>query len=530
VTLEDITQERAAQQALARSQAYLKRLSESQLVGIAVWDERSGLLEEATDTFLQILGYTREDLENKKINWKTFTVPEHLGRNVQAVARMRETGWSPVYEKENIRKDGSRVPVLIGLAATDEPGKGVSWVLDISRQKELEKQLLQTQKMEAVGQLAGGIAHDFNNLLMMIGAHAELLAMGDLPLETQAKYVGRIESATKQAAQLTRKLLAFSRKQELAATDFGAGQLVQDAIDLVSPSLPKGVELTFRRGAECWVRADRGQLQQVVVNLVLNASDAMPLGGRIVIDTSGVVVSDVEVGLHDTVPAGEYVLIKIADTGEGIPPENIHRIFDPFFTTKPKDRGTGLGLTMAYGAVTQCGGHIRVKSSPNAGTTFCVYLPLTIHPPAEEPKSEACPLQESRRGCPLSGTILVVDDEEAIRSAVRALLEGCGLVVEEASDATEALRKAETLKDSLVALVTDVVMPGISGTELADALRRKHLELPVVFMSGYAAGEQGHELFERAKFLQKPFSRAELINAICTGLGKCPNANAKQSH
>jgi two-component system, cell cycle sensor histidine kinase and response regulator CckA len=524
VTIEDITQERAAQQALAKSQAYLKRLSESRLVGITVGDQPSGQIVEANDTFLRILGYTRDDLDDKKINWMTFTAPEYLGINAQAVAQIKETGWSPVFEKENIRKDGSRVPVLVGLAATDEPGKVVTWILDISRQKELEKQLLQTQKMEAVGQLAGGIAHDFNNLLMIIGAHTELLAMKTLPLETQAKCVGHIQSATKQAAQLTRKLLAFSRKQELAATDFEVGQMVQETIELVSPSLSKNVEVTFRKGAECWVRADHGQLEQVVVNFVLNARDAMPCGGRIVIDTSGVVVSDVEVGLHDTVPAGEYALLKIADTGEGIPPEIIHRIFDPFFTTKPKDRGTGLGLAMVYGTVTQSGGYIRVKSSPNTGTTFCVYLPVISHAPVEETKREPC----SRQRCPMLGTILVVDDEEEIRSSVRALLEKCGLAVEEASDATEALRKADTLGESLAVLVTDVAMPEVSGTELAYELRRKHSELPVVFMSGYAAGEQGHELFERVTFLQKPFSLTTLINAVYR-VGRCPDANASKA-
>jgi PAS domain S-box-containing protein len=379
VTIEDITRERAAQQSLARSKTFLKGLSESQLVGIAVWDEQSGLLEEANDTYLRILGYTREDLDNEILNWKTYTAPEHLELKSKAIARMRETGCCPPFEKEDIRKDGSRVTVLVGFAATDDPGKAMSWALDVSRQKELEKQLLQTQKMEAVGQLAGGIAHDFNNLLMIIGAHAELLALEGPSRETQAKHVGRIQSATKQASQLTRKLLGFSRKQELAATNFGIGQLGQEAVELVSPTLPKNVKVTFRRGAECWVRADYGQLQQVVVNLVLNARDALPHGGRIVIETSGIVVNDVEVGLHDTVPAGEYALLKIADTGGGIPPENIHRIFDPFFTTKPRDRGTGLGLTMVHGTVTQSGGHIRVKSSPGMGTTFCVYLPAISH-------------------------------------------------------------------------------------------------------------------------------------------------------
>lgn len=524
VTIEDITQERAAQRALVKSQAFLKSLSESQLVGIAVWDDQSGQTDEANDTALRMLGYTREDLDNKKINWKTFTAPEYLELKVKAIARMKETGWCPPFEKVNIRKDGSRVPVLVGIAATDEPGKSMSWALDISRQKDLEEQLLQTQKMDAVGQLAGGIAHDFNNLLMIIGAHAELLGLGNLPQETQAKFIGNIQTATTQAAQLTRKLLAFSRKQELVVTDFEIGQLAQDAMDLVSPSLSKDVELTFRRGAQCWVRADQSLLQQVIVNLVLNARDAMPQAGKIRIDTSGIIVSDVEVGLHDTVPAGEYALLTIADTGEGISPKHIHRIFDPFFTTKTKDRGTGLGLAMVYGTVTQSGGYIRVKSSPNTGTTFCVYLPVINHAQGKKPKRDTC----TRQGCPLLGTILVVDDEDGIRSSIRALLEECGLTVEEASDVNEALHKAESLGDSLAVVVTDVVMPGVSGTELAYTLRKKHWEVPVVFMSGYAAGDPGQELIERATFLQKPFTLHALIHALQTA-GRCPNAGGSKA-
>ena len=233
------------------------------MVGIAVWDEQSDLLEEANDAYLRMFGYTRDDLNNVNINWKNLPAPEHLELNQQAVARMKETGWCPPFEKENIRKDGSRIPVLVGLAATDEPGKVVSWALDVSRQKELEKQLLQTQKMEAVGQLAGGIAHDFNNLLMIVGAHTELLAIDNLDPKIQATDIANIESATKQAAQLTRKLLTFSRKQELATSEFDVAQFVQEAVGLVSPSLSKDIDLTFRRGAECWVRADYSQLQQV---------------------------------------------------------------------------------------------------------------------------------------------------------------------------------------------------------------------------------------------------------------------------
>jgi PAS domain S-box-containing protein len=522
VTLEEITPGKESHATLVMNPPLFNKLWECQLAGIAVGDYESGDILAANDTFLLMHGYTHDDLESRTINWRNFTAPEHIELVVQADARIRATGACLPFHCDNIRKDGSRMPVLAAMAATDVPRRIVSWTLDVSRQKELEKQLLRNQKMEAVGQLAGGIAHDFNNLLMIIGAHAELAALGNISPETR-KYVGRIQTAAKQAAALTRNLLAFSRTHEGDVTDFALGQLAQDVVELVSPSLPRNVQLALRRGTEGWVKADYGKLQQVVVNLVLNALDSTSLtGGRIVVDTSRVAVSDVEVGLHDTVPAGEYALLKVADTGEGISPENIHRIFDPFFSTKPKNLGTGLGLAMVYSAVTQSGGHIRVKSSQSTGTTFCLYLPVMHQRSIVEPRSEPC----SREGCSRGtlGKILVVDDEGAVRSSLRVLLEGCGLAVEEASNAIEALQKAATLKDSLAVIVTDVVMPGMSGTEFALALKREHLDVPLVFMSGYAAGEQLQESFEGATFLQKPFSLTALINAVYRA-GRCPNAN-----
>jgi CheY-like chemotaxis protein len=253
-------------------------------------------------------------------------------------------------------------------------------------------------------------------------------------------------------------------------------------------------------------------LEQTVINLVINARDAMPEGGKLVIGTAVASIGAGEVMLHSGVPEGEYALLTVADTGCGITPENLERIFEPFFTTKPKERGTGLGLSMVYGIVRQSGGHLRVRSTVGAGTTFSIYLPLV-----GEAERDAHPAAVPRTGDligPVEGAVLVVDDEELIRTSVKAFLENVGFTVTACESGEEALRMAEELDDKLVMLVTDVVMPGMSGIDIASALVDRKPALPIIFMSGYAAGESGDKRFKHAKFLQKPFSRAGLIAAV----------------
>jgi CheY-like chemotaxis protein len=255
----------------------------------------------------------------------------------------------------------------------------------------------------------------------------------------------------------------------------------------------------------------------------------MPDGGKLVLSTSAVVIDGNDLGQHGGVPVGAYGFITVADTGHGIPEQLLGRIFEPFFTTKTRERGTGLGLSTAYGTVGQNGGHMRVKSTVGAGTTFSIYLPATEKPRADELQARPCPLGSSNAFCPLKGTVLVVDDEEMIRSSVRAFFEHRGLTVLDCGSASEALRIASDLKERLSLLVTDVVMPKMTGAELAQILVKDRPELPILFMSGYAAGEIGSEQFNRATFLQKPFTRAALIDAVCEGLPTCLPARAIQN-
>ena len=468
-----------SEEVLSRNEKLLRRLIGAELIGVVL--SNRGQIEFANEVFLKMLGYTCEELEQGVVNANTFTHPDYGEIRSSAINRLQATGSCAPIEMVLVRKDGTNVPVLVGYALTEEKETMVAWVLDISRQKELEAKLLQTQKMEAVGELAGGIAHDFNNLLMVISSYAEVILDATRGNAQIWKAASNILSSTNNASQLTKKLLAFGRKQELAISPFEVNELLSDSADLVSRLLPKAIDFQVHRSASpCWAMADRAQLEQVMLNLILNARDAMPDGGKLVVRASGIVVGDDDVGLHGAVPIGEYAFITVADTGVGIPKDIADKIFEPFFTTKPKGRGTGLGLAMAYGIVTQSGGHICVISTVNAGTTISVYLPSTETQIAEQPRSAACPFQNlAGRACPVHGTVLLVDDEDLVRSSVRTFLEDKGLKVVDTVNAREAIRIADEMGDKLGMLITDVIMPELTGTELARTLLSKHPSLSV---------------------------------------------------
>lgn len=427
------------------------------------------------------------------------------------------------------RPDGSQIKVVANIdPIRDDSGNiaGAIHVLQaLTAQLDTpapEAQLINTQRLETVGLLADGVAHDFNNLLMVISGQAELL-LGSAPSSDLEKRIGKILSATESAGQLTKKLIAFGRKQSLASSAFDVNSVFEEINDLVVHVLPRSIDFSTRLSpSPCWVYADRAQIEQTIVNLILNARDAMPKGGKLIIATSTISTDGNKGGQHGDIPAGDYVLITIADTGEGIPEQYSARVFEPFFTTKPRDRGTGLGLSVAHDIVRQSGGHIRLASTVGVGTTFSIYLPSSSRDHPKQPVPSSCPFENANASCPLRGTVLVVDDEEPIRTGLRAVLESFGLAVVDAGDASEALQIAAELKEQLVLLITDIVMPKMKGTELARLLVARHPDLPVIFMSGYTAGEIGYKNFRRAKFLQKPFGRVKLLEAICEGLNSCP--------
>ncbi|MFZ5445466.1 MAG: PAS domain S-box protein [Myxococcota bacterium] len=372
---------------------------------------------------------------------------------------------------------------------------------DVSRQRALEAQLRQSQKMEAVGRLAGGVAHDFNNLLTVINANCELL-LGEPefppPLREDLQMV---HAAGTSAAQLTRQLLAFSRKQVLQPVTLDLNALMGNVEKMLRRVIGEDIELVTHRAPDLWsTRVDRAQMEQVLVNLAVNARDAMPDGGKLTLETGNVTLDAEYASRHAEVAPGEYVMLAVTDNG--IPREMLHKVFEPFFSTKGA-RGTGLGLSTVYGIVKQSGGNVNVYSEPGKGTTFRIYLPRDVAQPGAPQTTTPAP-----RAPVEPATVLVVEDSEGVRELVRKFLEGRGHTVLCAANGEDALRLAEERHAPLELLVTDVVMPGMGGRQLADELRRTHPRLEVLYMSGYTENAIVHHgvLDAGLDFIAKPFA------------------------
>ncbi len=387
---------------------------------------------------------------------------------------------------------------------------------DITARKRLEDELRQSQKMEAIGALAGGVAHDFNNLLTVISGHAALLQdSSSLSPEDQSD-LKEIAAAADRAAALTRQLLVFSRKQIIKPAPLD----LNDVITSVTPMLRRligehiAISINCRLGLGI-VMADPGQIEQVLVNLVVNARDAMPSGGRIEIATENVAIDGSFPFTDDGISAGEYVILSVSDTGVGIPTAVRDRIFEPFFTTKQVGQGTGLGLSTVFGIVTQSGGTIAVASELGQGTVFTIHLPRSADVSAVPSNSERI-----RRQLGGSETVLVAEDEDAVRALVERILEQLGYVVLIATDGEGALRVSDQHIGTIDLLLTDVIMPGMSGPRLAEKIRARRPTIRTLYMSGYTDSEIRREgaLVEDARVLEKPFSSQQLALAIRAAL------------
>ena len=389
---------------------------------------------------------------------------------------------------------------------------------DVTERRKLEEQLRQSLKMEAIGLLAGGIAHDFNNLLTVIRMHAELLTDSlDVDDQRHAE-LGEVITAADRATALTRQLLAFSRKQHLQTVVFDLNQVVTSVEPMLRRLISEDIEIsTLLDAGAGLVLADRHQMEQVIVNLAINARDAMPRGGRLSIRTSNVALhaDGARPGAGAT-PPGNYVLLALSDTGTGIPREHLVRIFEPFFTTKELGKGTGLGLSTIYGIVKQLNGYIWAESEEGAGSTFSIYLPRVTGPAteAEVPLSPVARLGGSE-------TILVAEDEDSVRRLLIRILSSQGYAILSARDGEDALEVAANHGGAIDLLITDMVMPGISGLRLAERLREKWPGARVLFLSGYTEDEIGRRgvLPAGAAFLHKPFTIAALAAAVQHVLG-----------
>jgi len=415
-------------------------------------------------------------------------------------------------ETTRINKEGLRFPVSISAAPiVDEHGTvGVVAVIeDISDRKKTEEQVRQAQKMEVLGQLAGGVAHDFNNLLMVMGGCSELLDKS-LPAESGARmYLDQIQRTAEKAATITKQLLAFSRKQVLEIRAMDLHEALVASEFMLPRLLGSDIELTFQHQAtHSWILSDPTQVEQVLMNLAVNSRDAMPQGGRLTVSTRNA----------DRVPDGEgdagiqsWVVLEVKDTGTGMDEQTRTRIFEPFFTTKVAGKGTGLGLATVYGIVKQSRGQIHVNSEPGKGTRFEIYFPAAA-PRAPKPASDTP--QASTVDVGIDTTILVADDEAALRHALVEILRTSGYRVLEAESSLQALEMAENHGGRLEILLTDIVMPGLRGPELARRVAKVHPEVQIVYMSGYAEGFPEAQLPANSTFLQKPFRFALLLEQL----------------
>jgi len=382
----------------------------------------------------------------------------------------------------------------------------------MTERRHLEDQLRQAQKMEAVGQLAGGIAHDFNNLLTAILGSTQLLLHATPPGDGRREDIEEIKNAGLRAAELTRQLLAFSRRQVLAPKVLDMNAVVSQMDKMLRRLIGEDVELVTQLARDLGpVSADPGQLEQVLLNLAVNARDAMPRGGRLTIETANVVLTEEYSERHHRLPPGQYVLLAVSDTGVGMDEATQKHLFEPFFTTKEVGKGTGLGLATVYGIVKQSGGYIWVYSEPGHGTTVKVYLPRV--PGAAEPLPVAAATPELRRG---SEIVLLVEDAAPVRSLARKSLESYGYTVLEAADGPAALDLAARHPRGIDILVTDVVMPGMSGRELAERLAPARPAMRVLYTSGYTDDAMVRQGVLRAgvAFLQKPFVPETLARKV----------------
>ncbi len=383
---------------------------------------------------------------------------------------------------------------------------------DITDRRRLENQLQQAQKMDAIGLLAGGVAHDFNNLLMVISSYAELMLDSLAPQHPLRRNVDEIQKASRRAADLTRQLLAFGRKQMQSLQLLDLNSIIEEINKMLPRLIGEDIELEFVPGKTMGrVKADPVQIEQVIMNLAANARDAMPRGGRLLIETASVQLDDTYVHAHSIVPPGEYVLLTVTDAGEGIAPEHLSHIFEPFYTTKPEGKGTGLGLATVYGIVKQNSGFIWVYSEPGMGTTFKIYLPRAKDAMAVPPLS--LPVEGYSGGCE---TVLLAEDEPAVRQSTREFLSLSGYIVLEAKNGTDALAIAREYKGPIHLMITDVVMPQMGGAKLAGELVSERPEMKVLFVSGYAETTvQRHGAIDvTTRFLQKPFSLKALARKV----------------
>jgi two-component system, cell cycle sensor histidine kinase and response regulator CckA len=512
VVFRDISERKKTEQELVQSEERFHKAFHVNPEPIIVNTFSEGRYVDVNESFLRVTGYRREEIIGHTAQetnlWKR---PEDRARYLEALT---ENGSVRDLEIIFQTKSGEQRVGLVSAELIDIARQkcAIAVFKDITERNLLERQLRQAQKMEAVGQLSGGIAHDFNNLLGVILGYSDILQTQLEPNSKAYRNAEQIKKAGQRAASLTRQLLAFSRQQVMEPTVLGLNTIVADAEKMLRRLIGEDIELrAVLDPALGRVRADQGQIEQIILNLAVNARDAMPRGGVLTIKTANIVVDDSYVSQHPPMSTGSFIMLSVTDTGVGMNAETQARIFEPFFTTKGPGRGTGLGLATVYGVVKQSGGFIWVRSKPGQGTTFEILLPSV-----DEPIATVAPgthLAGSQRG---SETVLLVEDEAALRELILEMLRQEGYSVLEAASANEAIEVAQRAPGKIDLLLTDVVMPGMNGSELADQLVSFYPGIRILLMSGYTEfGVPLRNILQQERpLLQKPFTQQSLVRKV----------------
>jgi two-component system cell cycle sensor histidine kinase/response regulator CckA len=502
---------RRSEDALRKNEEMFRLLFSYNPLPTWVMDRESLKFLEVNEAAVRQYGYSPNEF--KRMSVLDLRPEEERAKYLDQLRQIPHEGLYHGHWKHR-KKDGQIIQVETTSHELEYAGRRVRLVVaqDISERHLLEQQLRQSQKMEAVGRLAGGVAHDFNNLLMVIKGHTELLLNALPPEEKYSRKIEQIDRAADRASTLTRQLLAFSRLQVLQPQVINLNAVVDEMGKLLPRLIGEDIELVIYGSKDLGaIRADASQMEQVLMNLAVNARDAMPTGGRLLIETSNAELDSAYNAAHPIVRQGRYILLAVSDTGTGMNAETQARIFEPFFTTKPQGKGTGLGLSTVYGVVKQSGGFIWVYSEVGRGTSFKIYLPRVDQP--VERAAAVRVLSEAPKG---TGTILLAEDEQDVREVAREFLESGGYTVIEARDGAEALKNVEKREGEIDLLVTDMVMPGMTGQELTARLLQSRPDIRVLYMSGYSerAAADSARGDSSMRLLAKPFSRWALLRAV----------------
>ena len=514
----DITEQRRAKELVRATEDRYRRLFDSSTFGYFV-ARSDGLVVDVNPAFLNISGYSMEDLRAGRLSWKTLTPPEYAELDARALMQLESSSHCSAYEKEFIRKDGTRIPVLVGGSwAGDDKAEILAFAHDLRDQKRLELQFLQSQRLESIGRLAGGVAHDFNNILGIILLYLDDLRTNVLDTATRQDRVDSITKHVQRAIRLTKQLLTFGRRQARAPRTVQINSIVEEMREMIRRVLPENINLEYALGAGLPpVKVDVSQLEQVLLNLLTNARDAITESGtvRIVTDRTRLSLEDLARLRLAVVRPGNFVRLSVSDTGTGIDSRLLPHIYEPFFTTKEIGKGTGLGLATVYGVVRQSGGDVRVATEVGRGTTFDLYFPAET----EVADFTAAPASEKSRAVPLvrSRLVLLVEDQPELRKLMRDILVEAGYRVIEAGSGPAALALASTWAEDPQLVIADVIMPELTGPAFLRALEQvKHRSYPVLYVSGYPQSELSRHGLEGdgVMLLEKPFTKTLFLERV----------------